>query len=867
MNATFARECTNALLLLFEEFELLHDQNVTHLRRAQEMNVDSANGLFSVAWRVANAARALADRAEGQLRLALLSTALGGYNHCVPGDSKFARSVSVVSDALRGTEPFPEEKILESFATSLEGRIESGPLATAEAPVPPNGTGAEKAAFDSSYQRFTAPTPATTRVRFESLVSQFSDLSMTARDAAAKASRVFEDTLTSIMRVADAGRTFTEFAPLERDLKELRTQLFQLSPIDDPRVLQDRARTCRAFAEALDFRTASPEDYRYSRLAWLLSLYWNSQLTSYWGANAPQNAYDVAGYLSAIQAEIRYSDADFLLLLRVSFSISRVATHDGLLPLQFVAAAGERLGEWVRYSVGTTLVSAGPGRVPPSRVPYDPRLSDLDRRDFAATLLRSWEDDAERAAAATILLEMSAWSPERAARLLSHVFARDKSNLEIWTRLVAEMATQADRVRVVRPNPWAPGSTKSITVEREAVAMLAADVVNRCYQVIGGNISLRGHEFRERRVPTFVCSAEFGPLGLFKLDTAERVGREVTNFSKYAQRLHPRYRASRCDPSMAVITEPDDAKQFVQGALTSYVFTEDETPTTLNAWFIKATTQEASRLSLELFERALRPWYGYAVPATLDLFEQLPMFNRVAIQRVVDECKEYFGIAIDLKSSDALSTAAAWVASLLDYAENRPDASENAAADSVELQVLRSYRSVCHGDLHLENVLVIGKAESEYPCVIDFEATHEGYVLKDFGRFAASLLFRTYEWSTAEREEMGTALPAVLLDWRSTVDDSVGSTKRLRKVIDALLIARQGILRAWQAGSAPTRLELTATLVASFLPYARYKDTSPTSVDFALRLAGALVNAHRGHAAPIAPGAPAAVAVTSAAAV
>jgi len=40
------------------------------------------------------------------------------------------------------------------------------------------------------------------------------------------------------------------------------------------------------------------------------------------------------------------------------------------------------------------------------------------------------------------------------------------------------MAARSKRVRVVRPNPWAPGTGKPVTVEREAIAVLAADVVD-----------------------------------------------------------------------------------------------------------------------------------------------------------------------------------------------------------------------------------------------------------------------------------------------------------------------------------------------------------------------------------------------------
>jgi len=166
----------------------------------------------------------------------------------------------------------------------------------------------------------------------------------------------------------------------------------------------------------------------------------------------------------------------------------------------------------------------------------------------------------ERAAASTILLEIGAWEPADLSGCSEQVLSSSTAEFEVWSRQVEGMAARSKRVRVVRPNPWAPGTGKPVTVEREAIAVLAADVVDQHYQVLGGDISLRGHDFRERRVPTFVCSAEFGPLGLFKLDLADRIVREVANFAKYAQRLHPRYRASRCDHLRRLFTEPDDKK-------------------------------------------------------------------------------------------------------------------------------------------------------------------------------------------------------------------------------------------------------------------------------------------------------------------
>jgi hypothetical protein len=248
--------------------------------------------------------------------------------------------------------------------------------------------------------------------------------------------------------------------------------------------------------------------------------------------------------------------------------------------------------------------------------------------------------------------------------------------------------------------------------------------------------------------------------------------------------------------------------------------------------------ERAAELCAELFERALRPWYAHAVSATIDVFAEFPMFDRRAIARLERECREFHAIEIGEDSTEG--AAVRWIKGLLDYLDGNAENEDGLAEIASELQVLRSYRSVCHGDLHLDNVLVIGKPGAEYPCVIDFEATHEGYVLKDFGRFVASVITRTYEWSSADRVELMRVLPYLLLRWDAvpTVDERHTGIQR---ICTAILAARNGIRLAWRAGSSPSTLELVAALVASLLPYARYPDTPATNASLALTLSAELV--------------------------
>lgn len=288
---------------------------------------------------------------------------------------------------------------------------------------------------------------------------------------------------------------------------------------------------------------------------------------------------------------------------------------------------------------------------------------------------------------------------------------------------------------------------------------------------------------------------------------------------------------------MTVITEPDDDKQFIQGALTSYVFTDDESPRTLNEWFILGSSDRTVSVCAELFDRALRPWYGHAVSATIDVFAEFPMFTREGLNRLRSEGR--FAALRSTLDAEAMR-AVEWVSELLEYLNGAGTHDEGIARVGSELQVVRSYRSVVHGDLHLDNILVVGKPGAEYPCVIDFEATHEGYVLKDFGRFVSSILLRTYSWSEAEIAMLIETLPPLLLDWGATftAPDAPASAG---KVFEVIAIARKGILRSWQAGAVPGKTELIASLVASLLPFARYPDTSPSAVTLCLQLSSRLV--------------------------
>jgi hypothetical protein len=860
INPSFARNTINALLQILERRKMLHHISAAELRKASEMIDSGTAPPFGYLWRIANGAVFLAELSgtSPSLRTALLSLAHLGYEYCSRSDERFGGSLQKVNVLLK-SQRFNQDQILAEFRTFLvsdpspsveaEGnqQITEAPItATIDSAIPEAETFDVDRPIASGYMEtaftFQAPPQLSFRERFEELLTEF-PTSDDASDDLARQSAIdsFRDLIATVMRVADRGRTFTEFPRLDDDLTGVIPYLQKLVPSKDPRQNLEFAKLSRGLAKSVDFRSSSPDDFRFARYSWLLACYWNSVLIASWSTNRPNAVFDFIGYLNIIQAEIRYTDSQLLLLLRVGFSICRVCSEEALIPLQYLRAESDELRDWIRYTVGTLLVSVGPGRVAPSRVPYDTRLGP-DRRSHATTLLASWRSPEERAAASIMLLEMGGWEARRAHRLVEQAVGRDVDSAEIWKNQIDAITSSLDRVRVVRPNPWQPGSNKPLTVEREAVAVLAADVREHHYSAIGGDITLLGHFFHARRVPTFVCSAEYGPLGLFKLDAADRIEREVRSFAKYAQRLHPRFRASRCDCSTAVVTEPDDNKQFVQGLLTSYVFTEDETPRTLNSWLGTASEHAADTLFRTLFGTALQPWYGHAASGTIDIFSEFPVFSTDAVDRLISECKIHHGIEIEVErvSSDSPgSLSVGWITSLLKSLSKSGESFDTFAVTASELQVLRSYRSVCHGDLHLDNVLVIGKPGAEYPCIIDFEATHEGYILKDFGRFAAAILIRFQDWSVEDAAILKMAIPSLVIRGDEFTINDTSTTMKI--LVSGILNARSGILAAWRANLKPEPIEWVATMVASLLPYARYPDTSKANAILALELSDAFL--------------------------
>jgi Phosphotransferase enzyme family len=786
------------------------------------------------------------------LRNALSSLAYHGYQYCVEhskGPSDFTQSMSRaetaaqglgglvnVSDALEVIRKHLDAARLDDNRMAGISLLDAG-IANSDVDEPqPSGT-----ARSEQRRFFDEAVSAPLARRLSERLVQWR--ASEGEDVKNKETEVFQKRLRTLLDTGEEGRRFGDFAILDHDLADLQHDLEMLVVPKRPQEVLERAQVCRNLT-SVEFKSADASLYRSSRRCWLASAFWNSALTELWATNEEQFVYDILGYLTVIQAEHRYAThiEDVLLLLRVSHLICRIASSEELIPTNFYEKF-DRIEAWVRYTVGTVLAISGPGRVPPSRINNDPRLIDdngheRSRDEFGEILLPLWRSPDEREAASAILLELAGWKISGALRLLRSTLGDTGAQFEVWAGALTAVVTRAARVKVLRPNPWADSKVgKLITADRHALAVLASEVIHRIFPSLQSRISLNGTSFRDRRVPTFVCSADFGPLGLFKADARDRIAREAENFTQYAQQLHPRYRASRCDKSVATISEPDDRIEFVSGLLTSYVFTAREAPRSLNSWFQSSESSVVLGLVEELFQEALKPWYQHATLGMLDILSEYAEFSRGGLTRL----QVALSARNDLEAPDM--SALLWLDAIIGWVTGEAPTVDRAIEEqAARLQLCETLRAVTHGDLHLDNVMVLGKTGAESPCLIDFEATSEAHLLRDFGRFTGAVLFRTCDWSDEESKQIREAVGrGITSEFEALAPKTGDESASVTKALDVIDTVWRSYGQHWHWDSRPGILEVVATLVCSFLPFARYPDTASSGARLALSLAGDLV--------------------------
>ena len=150
---------------------------------------------------------------------------------------------------------------------------------------------------------------------------------------------------------------------------------------------------------------------------------------------------------------------------------------------------------------------------------------------------------------------------------------------------------------------------------------------------------------------------------------------------------------------------------------------------------------------------------------------------------------------------------------------------------------------VCHGDLHVENLLCVGGSEGRLPrlVVIDFDRVVEGHVCRDMARLEASLLLEAHSWNPDEASQ--------LLDWfahglrNGVFDPAPLETDRspVAKITAGVAALRRLVGGCGQQHWPIEDEEYLLALIAGLLPVARYERglvaRSPVNRALALGLA------------------------------
>lgn len=158
------------------------------------------------------------------------------------------------------------------------------------------------------------------------------------------------------------------------------------------------------------------------------------------------------------------------------------------------------------------------------------------------------------------------------------------------------------------------------------------------------------------------------------------------------------------------------------------------------------------------------------------------------------------------------------------------------------LQDFETLLCLCHGDLHLENVLCAsGLSEGPRTVLIDFESAHMGHLCKDFARLEASLLCQSFEWSETDLQAIyswfvqGICKPDALFGARPIGESGPGYTAT------AAVCHLRGLTSRCGQGLWPVREdEYLLALFGAFLPIVRYGTASMAHRRLALRLSVAL---------------------------
>lgn len=672
---------------------------------------------------------------------------------------------------------------------------------------------------------------------------------------------------------------------LQNDIAEVRASLADGLP-DQPHALHALARTLRRGGKADSYRERT---IRHATTALVNFALW--KLPDGFASNESQLRLDLVAYFNAHTVLRRYTKDERELLL--AFIVAEVYLASTLSRVT-IEKAHLTIHTGLRSAIGTYFLVAGPTPVDPSasndsEEVHDESFIREEREDWPLLFLSKWRRDPLATMSAPLAIAtLSGWNAVRARWIVDFLFREQEdvsaeTEVSFWQGQLNALFERLESVRIAS-NPWStadssPGRSHIPTDSNGRFiipdAALAALVAQGLPPGVRGTV--HGHPFRGRRVPTYLVTSSANPTTIVKLDYAEKVEREGQNFTRYAKRLHGAHRPSACS-AYPLRIHTGRTGSPLRAIETEYVFDAREPSLSLREWIRGKDAGEVDAALKDFLVEDMRPWLAHIRRDRVDLRAEYPILRATpangkhwssnisqtelarleapdvsrdlgfALQHETPECQWVTTLpgAEQLKSFLEKHGAVnpLWlVASIAEV--RRPSILDAPSYKGPDLRDYDTLLTICHGDLHLENILCTSVRQGGLRAVvIDFESTHEGHICKDLAKIEASAIIDTFEWSPADRD--------AILEWMATtLADSPRDlrapdpARASREVETATTIASSCRKIAAACGQAnwPVRTnEYLIALLASLLPTVRYPEYSADKRKLALLISTAIAS-------------------------